>query len=406
MHNKGLVLKDFKSVKVSPDIDQGDTCNIICWAMAKAYAIKNKLPDNEANEYYSSLKKAFNYYALSSKHIEKRKLRAFSEENINVPDILKIDGKFLPLNFKINTNIELFEQDCNPEGILIQDRMAIYQEKVIEVMDEFYSVNDQLIFPDDIVHVTCAGYIAPSPIQAWLSKHEKYNTVVTNSYHMGCYASIPSIRTAAGLFSSSFYELLPPKQKVDVVHTEYLSLHFDLLGKNIDNIISMTLFADGFIKYSLIPEDQAGNNGLKIIKMYEKLLPNSLEEMKWVTGSNYFFMTLSANVPMILKRYIYNFVQEILSLVDNRVELDNWYFALHPGGPKIIDFVQSELGLSDKHFKYSRKVLKENGNMSSATVPHILQLMLEDKEVPSGSSILSMAFGPGLVATAMVLKKL
>jgi predicted naringenin-chalcone synthase len=70
-------------------------------------------------------------------------------------------------------------------------------------------------------------------------------------------------------------------------------------------------------------------------------------------------------------------------------------FAIHPGGPKIIDSVQEVLELSDNQIKESRKILFERGNMSSATLPHVWSEILGNN-YPIGTNVISFAFGPGL----------
>jgi predicted naringenin-chalcone synthase len=80
-------------------------------------------------------------------------------------------------------------------------------------------------------------------------------------------------------------------------------------------------------------------------------------------------------------------------------------FAIHPGGPKVIDVMQQALELSDAQVAASRGVLLRYGNMSSATLPHIWMRLLEAPDVPPSTPIVSLAFGPGLtVAAAMMMK--
>jgi predicted naringenin-chalcone synthase len=80
-------------------------------------------------------------------------------------------------------------------------------------------------------------------------------------------------------------------------------------------------------------------------------------------------------------------------------------FAVHPGGPKIIDRVREVLELSGAQVQTSRDVLFDCGNMSSATLPHIWQRLLDDPAVRRGTPIASLAFGPGLTVCGAVLEK-
>ena len=79
--------------------------------------------------------------------------------------------------------------------------------------------------------------------------------------------------------------------------------------------------------------------------------------------------------------------------------------AVHPGGPKIIDRVRDGLELAEPQVAASRAVLRDFGNMSSATLPHVWMRVLADPAVASGTPILSLAFGPGLTICAAVFRK-
>ena len=81
-------------------------------------------------------------------------------------------------------------------------------------------------------------------------------------------------------------------------------------------------------------------------------------------------------------------------------------FAIHPGGPKIIDFIQRQLQLEDEQVEVSREILYRFGNMSSATLPYMWSELIERDSVPAGTLILSLAFGPGLTAAAAVFEKI
>ena len=78
--------------------------------------------------------------------------------------------------------------------------------------------------------------------------------------------------------------------------------------------------------------------------------------------------------------------------------------AVHPGGPKIIDAVRELLELRESQVSHSRAVLYEHGNMSSATVPHIWQKILQDESIMNETPVLSLAFGPGLTVCLSWMK--
>jgi predicted naringenin-chalcone synthase len=77
---------------------------------------------------------------------------------------------------------------------------------------------------------------------------------------------------------------------------------------------------------------------------------------------------------------------------------------IHPGGPAIVDLVGRCLRLSKDQISLSKDALREGGNKSSATVPHIWERLLRDPDVKPGTRVVSLAFGPGLTAAAMVAR--
>ncbi len=81
------------------------------------------------------------------------------------------------------------------------------------------------------------------------------------------------------------------------------------------------------------------------------------------------------------------------------------YFAIHPGGKKILEVIEQELGISKDSNRHAYEVLKRFGNMSSPTVLFVLNEIsktLSDKD--QNKNILSFAFGPGLTLESMLLQ--
>ena len=102
-------------------------------------------------------------------------------------------------------------------------------------------------------------------------------------------------------------------------------------------------------------------------------------------------------VAEVLSRYVGGVVDELLGGAGLRVE-DVAGWAVHPGGPRILDVVRDEVGLTEEQMAASRRVLTEHGNCSSATVLLVLQ-ELADVDGP----VVAMAFGPGLTLYAALL---
>ncbi len=134
---------------------------------------------------------------------------------------------------------------------------------------------------------------------------------------------------------------------------------------------------------------------------------NSIDDMSWVPTNHRYEMFMSIRVPSLTKAYVQQLFEPLFMNVglDFDREKPDAIFAIHPGGPKIIDMIQEELDLTERQIENSRKVLFENGNISSATSPAIWDSIVRDDSIPSGKLVVCVAFGPGLTATAALMKK-
>lgn len=398
------VLSDFRPVQLSKPVPQRLTLEVMAYGFARAYCLANNIADNDGfRQVHSAVREKFDKYAVSPTHIKRRQLNFFPA----VSDIRFVDGHFQLVAEPEHEYMRLYDVQQDPRGKDIKSRHYSYGKVVEQALAEMFRDTERA--PDDLIHVTCSGYLAPNPVERMVAKREWFNTTVTNSYHMGCYGAFPAIKMAYGFLASAYAGVQPPKERVDIVHSELLSAHNNITDPRAENIIAMSLFADGLIRYSLYTEEalrREGRHGLRILALNEHLLPDSADDMTWVPGSHSFVMTLTPKVPVVIKRYVMPFVIDLVNRagIDFVKERSSLAFAIHPGGPKIIEHIQDELQLSDGQVALSQKVFQDNGNMSSATVPHILKEVLEEVEV--GTRVVCLAFGPGLTATGLVVEKI
>ena len=89
-------------------------------------------------------------------------------------------------------------------------------------------------------------------------------------------------------------------------------------------------------------------------------------------------------------------IKKMLSEVNvNPDAIDFW--AVHPGGKKIIDEFCDALDLDTSKLSSSYEILKNFGNMSSPTVLFVLKDVLDNNQrTQKGKTIFTAAFGPGL----------
>lgn len=288
--------------------------------------------------------------------------------------------------------MELYRLKENPMGLGLKARIDLYKKEVDLIFEGFYP--DRSAPPDDLIHVTCTGYVAPSGAQKIVSKHEwGQQTTVTHAYHMGCYGAMPAIRMGIG-FIKAFEE----KKRVDIVHTEISCIHSNLARHEADQLVTQSLFSDGFIKYSVGKEPNRPH--FQILGVLEEIIPDSTQSMTWDLSDWNFAIALAKEVPVLIARALAPFLKKLMK----EQPIEKSYFAIHPGGPKIISQIQQLLALEERQIAHSSKILREFGNMSSATLPHVWEAMLRDKTIEDGSCIVSLAFGPGLsiVGSTMV----
>ena len=405
---KSLILTDFKPIIISKKLNQeqlNQYTKYLYWLSSVASVEQLSYAGDYEDDFKENL-------ALVSSTVDKYAVRY---EKINRREILVFEdvATFITKHMK-DTAFEEFpvpeyfanirEENFGPK---IGDRMEWFKINTKKVFDEFY--NDKKA-PENVVHVSCSGYSSPSVAQQSVTERGWNETGVTHSYHMGCYGAFPGIRIASGIVQNT-----DNCGRVDIVHTELLSNHLNLLECTPSNTVICSLFADGFVGYSMYDETSfrlnkaaVNQTGYRIHSAHEMIIPSSLEDMTWDISEFTFVMTLSKKVPLLIKQNINEFVIKLCSKagINFNKEKENLLFAIHPGGPRIIEYIIEELGLDNEQAKWSHEVLRNNGNMSSATIPYILGEMLQSNEITSGKKIIAMAFGPGLTATGLVLEKI
>lgn len=392
-----VVLSDFQRVQLTEPCPQDELKRIQVHFMTLAQCAKRGLTSaTDREEMGKTIAGRMERFGTSAEYIAARQVSVLHSYFVK-----HVDGASGPT--------AQYGDLRTPAGEMLDARMSLFEETAENVFERIYA--ETTAAPDDIVHVTCSGYLSPSPVQTYLSKRNWYRTAVTHSYHMGCYGAFPAVRTAVGLVGSSYASLPQPRRRVDLVHTEFLSLHFDLLGEAPDNFVTSTLFADGFIKYTASPQAEfarTGKSGLKILAIEERILPASLPEMTLRPGPFQFDMSLSKKVPFLIRDSVADFVTSLCA--QTGIEFDrekgDMVFAIHPGGPAILNQIRNKLGVDESQIALSRQVLRDHGNMASATAPHIWQRIAESTEIPAGTKVLSMAFGPGLTVIGAIFEKL
>jgi predicted naringenin-chalcone synthase len=241
----------------------------------------------------------------------------------------------------------------------------------------------------DITHVitvSCTGFSAPGfDLQLVKSLGMSKHIYRTHVGFMGCHGAMNALRVAEGFCASN------PNAIVLLCATEICSIHFQY-GWTTDNLIANSLFADGAAALII------GNRPSKInyAKSISYVVPDSSDAITWQIGDNGFAMSLSVAVPSLIEAYLPHFLSQWLERSGLALQqIQTW--AVHPGGPRILEAVERCLNLSPDALTASRKVLADCGNMSSPTVLFILENLLKTAPI---SPCLMLGFGPGLTIEA------
>jgi predicted naringenin-chalcone synthase len=295
----------------------------------------------------------------------------------------------------------IYDLRRHPSGAGAGERTRVFGEVATGVVERLF--HDVVEPPGNLVHVTCTGYLAPSAAQRLVDRRGWHGTRVTHAYHMGCYAALPAVRIAAGELRLPA-ALAAATRAVDIVHTEMCSLHFDPGASTLEQLVVQSLFADGFIRYRAAAAPSAGG-WLRVLALDERVVPASGSAMAWQVGDGGMMMTLARDVPDRIGGALRGFVDDLLRRAgfEPRRALARCAAAIHPGGPRIVDQVARLLGLDDAQVATSRAVLRDHGNMSSATLPHVWMRMAADPALSPATPIVSLAFGPGLTLCGGVL---
>jgi alkylresorcinol/alkylpyrone synthase len=251
----------------------------------------------------------------------------------------------------------------------------------------------------DLVVVSCTGYAGPGldvHLAADLGLDEGTRRLALG--HMGCYAALPALRTASALVAAS-------GQRALIVSVELCSLHLQPATSRQD-AVSQALFGDGAAAALIAPgggSSPPGLGGLEIVAARAATLPGSQDRMGWLIGDDGFHMSLSPRVPALVDRGLGALVEQLLE-PHGLAPADVAHWAVHPGGPEILERVQRRLRLSDAQLAPSREVLADGGNRSSATVLFILESMLGSGELRPGQWLVTLGFGTGLTLEALLLR--
>jgi predicted naringenin-chalcone synthase len=274
-------------------------------------------------------------------------------------------------------------------------RMEVFQQTAPElsalaVSSCLNQVGEKASSITHLILVSCTGMVAPGVELQLMQLLGLEEDVERYCIHfMGCYAAFTGLKLADKILRAE------PEAKVLVVSVELCTLHFQKEYTE-DNILANSLFGDGAAAALVINSTE----GLKINSYLSQVFKEGEGDMAWGIGDFGFEMRLSKYIPALLDRGITD-LKDVFERKFGLSAIRN--FAIHPGGKQILQKVQEAFELGPEVNFHANEVLRNFGNMSSATILFVLDRMMKDPKI--GGDILSMGFGPGLTLETMHLTK-
>jgi alkylresorcinol/alkylpyrone synthase len=267
----------------------------------------------------------------------------------------------------------------------------------------------------DVGHLTvvsCTGYGSPG-IEIGLMRELGLGASVQRLHvrDMGCYAAIPALAASADAAGA--------RAKVGlVVCVELTSLHVQPPSDDRAQVVAHALFSDAAVATAVVPvttsaphvasRSRAGTPRQRVerFEVIDVAAFSSLRHaplMTWDVTDLGFRMGLSPHIARVLRQHVGSVVEDLLAPHGLTVE-DVRRWAVHPGGPAILDVIEERLELSDGTLCESRAVLAEHGNCSSPTVLLVLDRIRQEGGLRDGDPVVAMAFGPGLTLYTTLLR--
>jgi predicted naringenin-chalcone synthase len=243
-----------------------------------------------------------------------------------------------------------------------------------------------------LITVSCTGMQSPGMDYDIIDGLGLAPTVQrTNVGFMGCHGAINGLRVGQAFVDADACVLL--------CAVELCALHY-FYGWEPQKVIGNSLFSDGAAALAGVPERMAPAGTWRVTATGSCIIPHSREDLGWTIGDHGFEMSLSKRVPGLIREHLRPWITSWLGRHNLRIEaIGSW--AIHPGGPAILDAAAQALELDDEQLATAREVFAANGNMSSTTVLFIIEHLRARR---AALPCVALAFGPGLIAEAALIQ--
>ena len=212
---------------------------------------------------------------------------------------------------------------------------------------------------------------------------------------------------AGGIARAFDYVKAYPKHRALVVAVELCGLAFQINDRSKSNIVATALFGDGagacLVVGDDVPVRPAAWAQPSIVSSLSTIYPDSLDVMGWRITSEGFKVVLSKDIPSIVTSLVKDNINELLTSANVPLTAIE-HFVAHPGGTKVLQAYCEGLSIGLEDLAHSVDVLREHGNMSSATIFFILERFLASHPESTGAYGLLTALGPGFSSELVLVR--
>ncbi|OAE29219.1 hypothetical protein AXG93_969s1010 [Marchantia polymorpha subsp. ruderalis] len=258
----------------------------------------------------------------------------------------------------------------------------------------------------DVTHlivVTLSGVAIPGAdvrLVKLLGLREDVSRVML--YMLGCYAGVTALRLAKDLAENN------PGSRVLIACSEMTATTFRAPSeKSMYDIVGASLFGDGAVGVIVGAKPRPGieRSIFEIHWAGVSLAPDTEHVVQGKLKPDGLYFFLDKSLPGLVGKHIAPFCRSLLDHAPENLNLgfNEVFWAVHPGGPAILNTVEEQLLLNSEKLRASRDVLANYGNVSASSVLYVLdELRHRPGQEEWGAAL---AFGPGITFEGVLLRR-
>ncbi len=273
-----------------------------------------------------------------------------------------------------------------------KEKNDLFFEKALELSEKSIRkcLEQEKISPEEIgvfILVTSSGFVTPTLDATLIDKLQLSTDALRLPLTgLGCCGGAYSLARAME------YSKIFPNKKILITTVETCTLTFRPSDKRTANLVALSLFSDG--ASSMVVSSIPKKNSIQVLNSKSRKWRNSLDVMGWEVANDGLQVIFDKSIPALILKYFKEFYEEFLNENGlNHKEMK--HFLYHPGGMKVLKAFARCLEIELEQLKYSHKILKNFGNLSSPTIFFVIEEFLKQKEFKLGEIGTMTAMGPG-----------